>query len=248
MLQQSSLIMGMPIVVEVVDSQVTAQQLEKIFDYFRAVDRRFSTYKSDSEISGINQGKIQPADYSAEMAEVLLLAEKTKQETDGYFSIGPVGNCDPSGIVKGWAIRNAARHLQSMGLRNFIVNAGGDIQTAGYNSQNKPWSIGIRHPQLKNKIVKTVQLSGEAIATSGNYLRGEHIHDKHGHTPQKSPLVSLTVIAADILDADRIATAAFAMGKEGISFIERMNGYDGYMIDNDGIATMTNGFEKYVKK
>ena len=51
----------------------------------------------------------------------------------------------------------------------------------------------------------------------------------------------------NVLEADRFATAAFAMGREGIHFIESLKGFEGYAIDAKGIATMTSGFEVYTK-
>jgi len=50
-----------------------------------------------------------------------------------------------------------------------------------------------------------------------------------------------------VYEADRFATAAFAMGKKGILFIESLTGFEGYAVDNKGIATYTNGFTAYVK-
>ena len=58
-------------------------------------------------------------------------------------------------------------------------------------------------------------------------------------------IVSLTVVATDVLEADRFATAAFAMGTDGILFIEEQPGLEGYMIAADGIATMTTGFRAF---
>ena len=58
--------------------------------------------------------------------------------------------------------------------------------------------------------------------------------------------MSLTVIGPDVLEADRYATAAFAMGREGIYFIERTPGLEGYEIDSSGMARMTSGLKKYL--
>ena len=55
----------------------------------------------------------------------------------------------------------------------------------------------------------------------------------------------MTVIGPNVYEADRFATPAFAMGKKGIDFVENLPGLEGYMVDKDGIATMTSGFEKY---
>jgi len=59
-------------------------------------------------------------------------------------------------------------------------------------------------------------------------------------------IASITIIGPNVYDADRFATAAFAMGKRGIQFIEKLAGFEGYMIDMRGIATYTSGFERYV--
>ncbi len=56
---------------------------------------------------------------------------------------------------------------------------------------------------------------------------------------------SLTVIGPDIYEADRFATAAFAMGRGGIDFIESLEGFEGYMIDASKTATFTSGFGRY---
>ena len=245
-MQQSREIMGMPVVVEVADSFAAPEDLEKVFDYFNYVDAKFSTYKPGSEISKINQGLINVADFSKEMQEVFNLAEKTKQETKGYFDIKkPNGQIDPSGLVKGWAINNAALLLKHQGLKNFYVEAGGDIQTCGHNLQNENWSVGIKNPFNQKEIVKVVNLSGQGIATSGTYIKGQHIYNPHRPNEKFNDVVSITVIGPNVYEADRFATAAFAMGQEGIGFIENTQGLEGYMIDKNGTATMTSGFEAY---
>jgi thiamine biosynthesis lipoprotein len=64
--------------------------------------------------------------------------------------------------------------------------------------------------------------------------------------PLVTDVLSLTVIGPNIYEADRFATAAFAMGEEGIRFIERLEGFEGYMIDRRGQATFTSGFTRYI--
>ncbi len=84
------------------------------------------------------------------------------------------------------------------------------------------------------------------MATSGTYVRGQHIRDPHAPEVPLTDVVSLTVVAADVYDADRFATAAFAMGAEGIEFIDSLPGLEGYQIDRDGLATFTSGFQRLV--
>ena len=83
------------------------------------------------------------------------------------------------------------------------------------------------------------------MATSGTYLRGEHIYNPKNNQPA-SEIISLTVIGSNVYEADRFATGAFAMGQAGIQFIEALPGFEGYMIDHRGTATMTSGFTGYV--
>ncbi|HEY9011112.1 MAG TPA: FAD:protein FMN transferase [Devosia sp.] len=236
------LIMGMPITVEIggtADDPLVAS----VFDYFDRVDRRFSTYKPDSEVEALNRGDIDAADLSEEMREVLDLARLTRAETGGYFDINRGdGTIDPSGIVKGWAIRNAARMVSEAGHADFFIDAGGDIQSAGVNASGKPWRVGIRNPFDEKQIVKVLVPRGRGVATSGSYVRGHHIYDPHDRGSTLTDIVSLTVVGSDVLEADRFATAAFAMGRRGIHFIEQRPGLEGYAIDSDGTATMTSGF------
>jgi thiamine biosynthesis lipoprotein len=236
------ILMGMPVTIDIVGT--TDPDLhERAFAYLETVDRRFSTYRDDSEISAINAGRIDAEACSAEMEEVFAIAALTQAETEGYFDIRrPDGTLDPSGIVKGWAIRNAARLLSDAGAHNFFVDAGGDIQCSGTNEAGGEWSAGIRNPFDPSQHVKTVYPKGRGIATSGTYVRGQHIYNPFQPQAALDEVVSLTVIGRDVLEADRFATAAFAMGARGIDFIEAQPGLEGYQIDAAGIATMSSGF------
>ncbi len=245
-MKQTRLMMGMPITVEVVDAGTTEQALEAVFAYFDYVDRKFSTYKEDSEISRINQHALRPEQFSEDMRTIFALAEETRQETDGYFDIAHNGMYDPSGIGKGWAIQQAADLLRRKGYCDFYVEAGGDIQAMGRNRRGQNWRVGIRNPFNLNEIVKVLTLTNAGVATSGTYIRGQHIYNPKQNGDLVTDVVSLTVIGPDIYDADRFATAAFAMGREGIAFVESLEGFEGYMIDREGQATLTTGFSRYV--
>jgi FAD:protein FMN transferase len=245
-MKDTRIIMGMPITVEIADENPGDEMIEKIFNYFNYIDEKFSTYKKGSEISKINRNEIKPDSYSQDMKTVLALSQQTKQETKGYFDISHNGLIDPSGLVKGWAINNAAVMLQDGGLENFYVEAGGDVQVMGKNARDDKWSIGIKNPFNQTEIIKIVKLYNQGIATSGSYIRGQHIYNPTDDKPI-TEIVSLTVIGPNVYEADRFATAAFAMGKDGINFIERLEGLEGYIIDKDGMATMTSGFNNYTQ-
>jgi thiamine biosynthesis lipoprotein len=241
-MRETRVLMGMPITVEIVDAADGAV-VDAVFAYFDSVDRRFSTYRSDSEIAAINRGCLSSADSSNEMRAVLALAEQTRRETDGFFDIRkPDGSLDPSGIVKGWAIDKAGALVARRGVGDFFIEAGGDVHSRGKNADGEEWSVGIRSPFNGAEIVKVVYPRGRGVATSGSYARGQHIYNPHAPGRPIDDVVSLTVVGRDVLEADRFATAAFAMGKDGIFFIEAAPGLEGYAINADGRATLTSGF------
>jgi len=244
-MRQTRVLMGMPITVDVVDAPDDAV-IGAVFTYFDEVDRRFSTYRSDSEIAAINRGCLARVDYSDEMREVLALAEQTKRETDGYFDIRkPDGALDPSGIVKGWAIGKAGGIVARTGARHFFIEAGGDVHAAGRNPTGQEWSVGIRNPFNGAEIIKVVYPRSHGMATSGSYARGQHIYNPHALGQPIVDIVSLTVIGPNVLEADRFATAAFAMGRGGIYFIEEMPDLEGYVVHANGRATLTSGFTAF---
>lgn len=248
-MKETRVMMGMHITVEIAGDAPAEGAIEKVFSYFNYVDEKFSTYKDTSEITKINKGELRKSEYSKDMKAVLALCEETKKETGGYFDIvARDGSRDPSGLVKGWSIYNASKLLLDDGFKNFYIDAGGDIQVHGRNQEGKVWSVGIKNPFNQKEIVKVLYVKNEGVATSGTYIRGQHIYDPNDKKKHITEIVSITVVGPNIYEADRFATAAFAMGREGIVFIEKLPGFEGYMIDKDGTATMTSGFEKYTRQ
>jgi len=246
-MKQKNIIMGMPITIEILDSH-EEKIFEEIFSYFTFVDETFSTYKETSEISKINKGTQTLANSSPEVQEIFALADETKKLSNGYFNIKkPDGQIDPSGLVKGWAIENAAKILKNKNINNFFIDAGGDIQVSKPENSNDKWSVGIQSPFEPEKIIKVLYLRNNGLATSGTYNRGSHIYNPIGNKMTEE-IVSLSVLGPNIYEADRFATAAFAMGKGGIYFIENLKGFEGYQINKDGIATETSGLKNYLNK
>ena len=244
-MKQTRLLMGMPITVEIAAPGVTPDDLDRVFAYFARIDDTFSTYKDTSEVSRLNRGELPPDQCSGALKTVLALGEQTKRETQGYFDIWQNGVCDPSGIVKGWAIHNAAHLLAVRGWRDFYIDAGGDIQVSGAKDGH-PWRVGIRNPFNRHENVKVLALTDCGVATSGTAIRGQHIYNPHQPDAPLLDIVSITVIGPNVYEADRFATAAFAMGPPGIRFIEELSGFEGYSIDTHARATYTSGFERYI--
>ena len=236
--------MGMPAKLNLPDGEDEATFL-KIKSLYTTLDTQFSTYLETSEISRYNRHEISLTDHS-ELEWILSECARTKQETEGYFDCQYGTNCDPSGLVKGYAISQAAKMLREAGHTNFLVEIAGDLQTSGNNEAGEPWTIGIENPFNRVEIVKVVTLSGQGLATSGTSIHPDHIINPLTHQPAHE-IASISVIAGDVYDADRMATAAFAMGPKGIAFIEGLSGYDGYMVTLDKQGVMTTGFKQYVQ-
>ncbi|HEY2003505.1 MAG TPA: FAD:protein FMN transferase [Candidatus Saccharimonadia bacterium] len=230
-------IMGMPVTLEVPDGNDRAAAMEAAFDRLMWVDKVFSTYKPDSQISRLNRGELKAGQLDSEVRGVLAACEKMRKVTGGYFDIRRTGNeIDPSGYVKGWAIGEGAEILRRAGVERYFVDAGGDMQVRG------EWRVGIRNPFNRQEIVKALRVSNVGVATSGTYERGEHIYDPHTGKPATG-LASLTVVGPDIVTADVYATAAFAMGANGAEWVAAQ-GLECYAIAPDGTATFTPGLRQ----
>lgn len=135
-------------------------------------------------------------------------------------------NC--SAIAKGYASDVIARLLEREGVKNYMVEIGGEVTMKGVNQNGKCWRIGINKPEddstgIKNDIEEVVQLCKKGgVATSGNY-RNYYVKDgkKYAHTidprtgyPSEQSILSATIVAEDCITADAYATAFMAMGLE----------------------------------
>jgi FAD:protein FMN transferase len=234
-------VMGMPVTVDVRDGGAERQALDEVFADFEFVDQVFSPFISDSEVSRIDRGELKPEDASPLVRQVLNLCRQFEIATGGYFSAWIGGRLDPSGLVKGWAVDRACGILDGHGYRHYYVEAAGDARTRRPAGTGAPWRIGIRHPVERDKVTRVIQADDLAVATSGTYEKGAHIRDPHTGSAVTHWL-SFTVVAADILEADVFATAAFAMGLRGLDFVEARPGFEAYAIDPQLRAAWTSGF------
>jgi thiamine biosynthesis lipoprotein len=236
-------IMGMPIIVDIRDEDVVADDLDAVFEWFTWVDLTFSTFKPESEISLLSRGELRLEDADPEVRSVLGRCEELRVETSGYFDVRAAssGLLDPSGLVKGWSVDRAAAILDRAGIHNYSVNAGGDVRLSGRAVPAFEWRVGIQHPLLKERLAGVVALCNGAVATSGAYERGEHVLDPHTHTPPTGVL-SVTVTGPDLATADAYATAAFAMGLVGPEWTAGLRGYEALTILADHQVLWTRDF------
>lgn len=229
-------VMGTVVTVDVRDGGLAPASLDAAVALLHDVDARFSTYRADSEVSRIARGELDPRDASADVRFILALADDLARTSGGAFDARghrEDGMLDPSGVVKGWAVEEAAWLIDEAGARDYCVNAGGDIVARGAPAPGRQWRVGIRHPWRADRLAAVLQLpSGGAVATSGAYERGPHIRDPRSGAAS-SGLVSMTVVGPSLTYADAYATAAFVMGLDGLAWVASHPGYGALGITAD---------------
>ncbi|MCD6408678.1 FAD:protein FMN transferase [bacterium] len=161
---------------------------------------------------------------------------------------------DLGGIAKGYIVDKVAEFLKSNGIKNGIVNAGGDIYCFGLNPDGKKWKIGIRDPFDRKKVIEIIKVSDRGIATSGNYERyfkiknkklGHIVNPKTGKTVQEFP-VSITVIGKTCAEADGLATGFFVLGiKKSIEIANKMKDIEVIIVDRNRKIYTSKNFSNF---
>jgi FAD:protein FMN transferase len=211
-------VMGIPMSLDIRDDVDAAPVAERAFAVLRDADRRFSTYRADSEVSRANAGAATASEPSDDFREVVALGDEAARASGGAFRIRrDDGRWDLDGVVKGWAAARAARVLDEAGIHEYCLNAGGDVVVSGSPGGGRPWSVGIRSPHDPARMLAVLAVTDAGVATSGLYERGPHIVDgRDGSIP--TALLSATVVADDLTTADVLATSVFALGPDGIGW------------------------------
>jgi len=199
--------------------------VDEVEEFFYQVDRDFSTYKSDSQVSSIRRGELKLEDASEYVQQVWALCEFSRELTLGAFDPWKAdGGFDPSGLVKGWAAEVGAQMLVEAGCENVLINASGDIVLRGGQPTDtgeiKAWNIGVVSPDDTEKFVKIFDVVDGSVATSGDYKKGAHIVDPH------TGLIAIgarsaTVVGPDGAICDALATALMVDGMDAQKWIGR---------------------------
>lgn len=154
---------------------------------------------------------------------------------------------DCNGIAQGYTSDVMARFLEQNGIRNYLVDVGGELRSSGHNQHGKIWTVGIERPATDDNdypVQALLTLDNKAITTSGNYrrffdqggTRFAHSIDPATGQALHSNIVSVTVIAKDAITADGFDNALILMGVErGLSFINQHPEYglEAYFIFKD---------------
>lgn len=207
------------------------------------LDDTFSLWKPESAMSRLRRGELDMAEMAPEVPVVIELCAEARRLSGGWFDPWAMpGGVDPTGLVKGWALDQAAAVLERAGVEAALVNGGGDLVALGRPSSSGSWRVGIRHPWDAGALAGVVELD-RAIATSGSYERGPHLVDPRTGRPTTGA-ASATVCGPCLAMADAFATALAVGGDEVLSLISGLPGYDAYLIRADAteVATATMAF------
>ena len=139
-----------------------------------------------------------------------------------------------SAIAKGYGVDRIAKLLKEQGLKNFVIEVGGEVYASGKKSETiDGWNVGIVNPQNDNEVnAFVVKLKNFAAATSGDYRNFFYVDGKkYSHTidpktgyPAENSLLSVTVFDKSCMRADALATAIMSMGeKKSYNFIKQLN-------------------------
>ena len=151
-------------------------------------------------------------------------------------------------IGKGYAADKAKELLVNKGVKAGIINASGDMNTWGYQTNGNPWKIAVTNPLNKDHVFAMLAVDNRAIVTSGNYekfvefnnVRYSHIIDPRTGYPSTGVL-SVSVLAPQAELADALATSIFVMGKDvGLDFINQLQNIDCIIIDEKGTIFYSN--------
>lgn len=175
------------------------------------------------------------------------------KETGEYF-LESGCSLDLGGMAKGTAAEKAADILKAAGIKNALLDLGGNIKVIGTKPGGRPWHIALRHPDDTDKTAGTLSVSDTSIVTSGDYeryfiengRRYHHIFDPHTGAPAQNGLRAVTVICKDSEKADILSTALFVMGekKAALFWKEHRGEFQMILFRNDNTLMITPDLQK----
>jgi len=177
-------------------------------------------------------------------------AANLEVKQDGYRRIELLEDCavrfrepaqlDLGGIAKGYAVDRAARALEEHGIRDYVVNAGGDLRV-GATAE----AIHVRHPACPQQLIPVGMLRTAAIATSADYFTRKKIGGRYVHAivapsggrPAKQR-ASVSVVAAECMTADALTKVAALLRERAVSVLARFDA-EGILIDRRGARLLS---------
>ena len=168
-----------------------------------------------------------------ELAKISEYVGFNKLKLDNSFTqlrkTHPQVEIDFSAVAKGYAVDLVSNYLIVSGCKNHLVDIGGELKAEGLNSKGKAWRLAVEKPESNNSLQALIDVSGVAVASSGDY-RNFHLIDgkRYSHTidpriskPIEHNLAAVTVIDPVAARADALATAFMVLGEEALDFAEK---------------------------
>lgn len=192
------------------------------------------------------------------ISETLELVDSDKIIIDGStikFAV-PGMSVTLGGVAKGYIVDKVIELIKSYGVKNALVNAGGDIATLGSKPDGELWSVSLENPDNTSEKIVEFAFANKAIATSGNYYRyfdptkeAHHIIDPRTGYSADSGCISSTIIADNATIADILATAVFVLGpQDGLKVVEGLDNVEAFIIDEEKNFHKSSGIDKYIVK
>ncbi|MEG2738282.1 FAD:protein FMN transferase [Clostridium sp.] len=164
---------------------------------------------------------------------------------------------DLGSIAKGYAADEIVKLLKENGVKEAIVDLGGNIYALGLKEGDKEWKVGIQDPFTdRGNVVGSVKVSNKSVVTTGIYerfiekdgVKYHHILNPKDGYPYKTELAGVSIIADESVDADGLSTLVFTKGlDEGIKFIESLDGVDAVFITENRNVYTTDGIKDNFK-
>jgi thiamine biosynthesis lipoprotein len=179
--------------------------------------------------------------------------EVTSNQADRTITLSQGIGLDFGGVAKGWAAHQAMERLQVEGPA--LVNAAGDIAISGPRADGGPWPIGVADPFHQGEEIEVLFLDRCGVATSGRDRRRwfrdgvlkHHIINPHTNQPAETDVLTVTVIAPNVMQAEAAAKAAFIQGSgSGLEWIEAHPEFAALFILDDGQVIYSQKMEDYL--
>jgi len=217
---------------------------------------------------GFNNGKrIEVTQHMVDSLKPVIGYEKVHLVGNKIVKDNPKIQLDANALAQGYSSDIIGKLLESKGIKNYMVEIGGEVITKGKSPRGDDWKIGINKPiddstSTISQIQDVVLLKNIAISTSGNYrkfyyYKGKkysHEIDPHSGYPENNNVLSVSVIAPECITADAYATAFMVLGMvKSVRLLQKLPGVDAYFIykdnkDGKNKVIYTRGFEKYLEK
>jgi thiamine biosynthesis lipoprotein len=160
---------------------------------------------------------------------------------------------DFGGVAKGWAAHQAMQRLKSYGPT--LVDAGGDIAISGLQSDQQPWTVAIADPFHPEQDLEMLKLGRSGVATSGTDFRRwkqdgawkHHLIDPRTGKPAQTDVISATVIAPTVIEAEVAAKVVLISGsQDGLAWLETHPNLAVMLVLENGKRRQSTNFDRYL--